>query len=466
MSKNLSVKRFKKYSNAMKGLLMLSMASFLLLNTAVCQKLNAGLIGLNYWMPSWEHNGRIEQVWDQVIDLNPELIRIGGNACRGTYYGIEKYDEMLDSIQSVGSIPLVQISGRWSYEQRRALLTHFKESNRNILYFSINNEDDDDKFEGWLQEAVQEHITISEEIRKVFPDAIIAGPAFKGFDPREIANHEFFLKHVLNKKDKNGKFILSIYDMHTYTTSFTPEGEPKYDISVFKKRIEPILALLDSVNSGREDEEKVSWMLSEININYKNEGEIWIHKGRHSFPETHKAYSFYAGQYWTQMFGFGIEKGAFAMVPWSVHESEGSRVSLDLGMFDNDTAPFIPRSTYHHMKMLRDNLKQNSIKSIVSKDDVEVVAMTDSTGSTVIVMNTGINAYSLQVSLNLSAEAKSICSILVDAGIKKQIKDVLEGETTKCYAFDPNGKLISKWSYSHADADAENPRTIVIEVLK
>lgn len=442
------------------SILTLILTSFSL--TVSAQELNSGYIGINYWMPSWVSNGKIDQVWDQIGALKPELIRIGGNDTRGRYYGIEKHDKMLDQIELIGAIPLVQISGRWNKEQRLELLNHFKKTKRNIQYFSINNEDDDDKFDGWMDEAIQEHKDIAREIRSFFPDAIIAGPAFMGFDLQEIENHRVFLDAILNEKDQNGKYILNIYDIHSYTTSLSNSGDPIYDISTFKDRVSNILTILDKANAERSEVDKVSWTLSEFNISYRNEGLIWVNGKQYPVPETHKTFSFYAGQFWAQMFGYAIEEGAFAFIPWSIHESNGSRSALDIGMFDNNEPPFIPRSNYHHTFMLTNNLRVSSAPTYSSKEDVEVVALHDRSGTTVMVMNTGMNTYNLSLSLNAKVKPKEGLLVTVDTNTDTSLKVDLPPTSTKTFIFDAKGNLQKTIHYSKEDADNQKEPTVVM----
>ena len=90
---------------------------------------------------------------------------------------------------------------------------------------------------------------------------------------------------------------------------------------------------------NRPDSAKLQWAITEFNITTDNDKET----------DDNKTWSFYAGQYFTEVYGLAMKNGALCITPWSTHESDGDRIAYDLGMFDNDESP---RSNYYHVHLM------------------------------------------------------------------------------------------------------------------
>ncbi|MDA3892438.1 MAG: carbohydrate-binding protein [Salinivirgaceae bacterium] len=439
---------------------------FLTLSTFLCaQSITSGLIGSNYWMPNFNYGGKIDQVWPQVEDMNIEIIRIGGHGPNDGYWGAANYDHALDQIASAGAEVMLQISSLYSYAQSEELLIHLANSNRDIKYFAVGNEPDN-KF-GWDSFDVGDYantfISRANLIRKYYPNAKISGGSFADYWPGGGGAFERnfvpFFNAVKNAKDNNGKYLLNIFDYHNYNSAYSAANTPAWDDSEFiadwSYLVKPFM---DEVNAYRPADEKLSWSISEFNMTYNNS---LLNVGGVNFdpPATHKTWSFFAGQHFAMVYGFGMEYGAQGIYSWSLHESSGSRSDGDLSLFDGND-PFSPRSTYYHTQMLTQNRKDNWIASTSTQGRVEVVSMTDNSGTTVMVMNTGETGYNLTVKLDMGTSSANTCVVKVDAGVNKETTDYIAATSTQTYAFDGAGNLVKKIVYTKANADAKTAPTV------
>lgn len=419
------------------------------------QSTTSGLIGTNYWMPNWSYGGKIEEVWSQVGEMQLEIVRIGGHGPNDSFWGLSNYDAMLDSIENIGAEVSLQIGHSWTLAQCNSLLNHVSTTGRSITYFSVGNEPDNS--EGWdvfdVQDYIDKFIERSRLIRTYFPNAIIAGACWSDMWSGPYARYWIpFLNQTKDSLDANGKYLLNVYDYHNYNNAYSAANLPTWDISQMEADwLANVKPLLDNANATRPANEQLSWSMTEFNITYGND---LMNVGGTNFvpPANQKTYSFYAGQYFAMVYGFGMEYGSQGMYSWSVHESGGSRSNGDLGLFDNAAAPYLPRSNYYHTQMLAANRKANWTASTSSQADVETVAMSDTSGVTVLVMNTRLNPYNFTLSLNNAAPANTL-TVNVSAGINAEITDAIGAETTLAFVFDGVGNLIKKISYSKNDAD-------------
>jgi hypothetical protein len=303
------------------------------IHTGLSQSMTSSLIGQNYWMASFSYGGALENMWDQVSDMKPEIIRVGGAYYKDNYIGLTEYDKLLNAIESAGAEPLLQICATWSTAQRNELLSHLVSSGRNIKYFLVGNEPDIGGIGINVNTVISEFITIATAIRTYFPDAIIGGPSYANFWGNATTGaigtlYIPFIDGTKNAKDGNNKYLLNYFDFHTYNTSFNDAGVAQFDLSIFIAKFGPVQTKINEVNVTRPSGEKLSWSVSEFNITYNN-SQINCGGTLYTVPATHKTWSFYAGQYFSQMYAYGMQNGAFGMMPWAIHESGGARSNGD-----------------------------------------------------------------------------------------------------------------------------------------
>jgi hypothetical protein len=424
------------------------------------QSINSGFVGQNYWMASFSFNGKLEKTWNKIREMHPEVIRVGGDYYH-KYIGVQKYSQLLDSIYIIGAEPIIQISNKWSAIQVSELLHNFVISKRNLKYFYIGNEIDMGNPNINVNDVISFYLKIGDTIRNYFPNAILGGPSYANFWGGVITSLYIpFIDGTVNAKDSNGKYLLNVFDFHTYNTSFNESGSGIFDLSNFSTKITPLLNKIIEVNKTRPKNDQLSWSVSEFHTTYDNKL-INVGGKKYPVPETHKTWSFYAGQYFAQMYAFGKKNNAFAMIPWSIHESSGERSEKDLGIFD-DTISFKPRSTYYHTQMIGQNLKKNYIANSTNKSDVQVLSMSDSTGVTVMVMNTGIGKYDMTLKLNMNNVSDNNLVVLTNAGINNELKTSIEATSTITFVFNAKGDLLKKNIYSKINADKNEPPTLYL----
>lgn len=433
---------------------IVTLCLFCLATSMANAQITEAYVGQNYWY-------QLDNAWYRVEQLEPEIIRVGGIEFNSNYYGTNWYDKVLDQIESTGAVPMIQISEQWSSAQFNELMAHFKNTGRDIKYFSIGNEPDHNNRVSETQDIIDYYNDLGPKIRNYYPDCILIGPCWANFYDSFITSKYFpFIDGTKNTKDANGKYILNVFSFHTYASAFASNGNGIFDLATFKSRMNILLPKIAEVNATRPADEQLNWSVTEFHTTYNNT-ELNISGTIRPVPETHKTYGFYAGQYFAQLYGYAMEHKAFGMFPWSIYEGGGSRGDGDLGILDGD-ANFLPRSTFYHTQMLTQNLRTATIAHADTKNDVEIVSMQDNTGITVMVMNTQNNAYNLSLELDLTSTAPADLAITVDAGINKYISDTIEATTTKLYVFDVDGNLIQVSTYSKAHADSKSAPDVTL----
>jgi hypothetical protein len=185
------------------------------------------------------------------------------------------------------------------------------------------------------------------------------------------------------------------------------------------------------------------WGIGEFNSHYNND--------KTEDPDM-KVWSFNNGQFHAELYGIGMQKGAFSIDSWSTLEGETERAGTDLSLFEKN---FTPRSNYWHSLMLGQNMKANYRTSTVNQQNVAVIAMGDETGTAVMIINKSkTDGYDYALNLNNSAPRKGVLKISVNAEINKKVKGNIESVSTQMLVFNTKGKLVKRYTYSKSNADA------------
>lgn len=426
------------------------------------------LVGQNYWL-------YVDEVWDQVTEADFELIRIGGISPNETFKGIAYYDKVIDQIFAAGAAPMIQISEQWSRNDARAFLQHLQaksaEKSYQFKYFGIGNEPDHNlrvsklitDANGNQQRVVDVDAVIAYYneigpiIREYFPSAVLIGPCWANFYDGFIRDYYLpFIAGTKDTKDANGNYILNVFSFHTYASTYANGGIPLYDLTTFEERMALLLPTINQANQTRPNDQKLSWAVTELHTTYNND-EINVGGTLYAVPASHKTYSFYAGQYFAQIYGYAMTNGAFGITPWSLKEGETNRNFGDLGIFEQSGTP---RSTYHHTQMLTKHLRQRTVEASASLEGIEVIAMDDETGTSVMLMNTQEQAVNFTLSLNgvTSADNELIITVNADT-LAQEIQGNLAGQSTHLYVFAPDGTLIKRMIYNKSLSDSLSPPT-------
>jgi len=115
--------------------------------------------------------------------------------------------------------------------------------------------------------------------------------------------------------------------------------------------------------------------------------------------------------------------------------------------------------------MLGQNMKQYLTASVANQSDVKTIAMKDSTGISIMIMNRNkTKPYSYSVKLNNEYGAASSLQIKVDASIDKQITGILPEHATQMLSIDTEGNLLKLYTYTSQNANKmEGPSIELIE---
>jgi hypothetical protein len=155
--------------------------------------------------------------------------------------------------------------------------------------------------------------------------------------------------------------------------------------------------------------------------------------------------SFLGGQFMAEIFGLGMEYGAFTVAPWCISETD--RISTDFGYLGLPSE-FYPRSSYYHMQLMALNMKgeflpsqsSNSyVKSIASKSDNEICIM--------ILNKDQAHDFAFDIILNNKAESLKPLYVRIDVGLNKIISGTIPNQTTMLYVLSKTGDVIKQYKY-------------------
>jgi hypothetical protein len=204
-------------------------------------------------------------------------------------------------------------------------------------------------------------------------------------------------------------------------------------------------AALANAKHGRTGDAALGCALTEFNVTYANPAD--------NGPAGVGSRSFLDGQFFAEIYGAAMELGTFAVLPWSLLESNGAGAPDDLGMFDLKAGAASPRPSWRHLEALARNFRGTfyagqsgsaSVKAFASRsgDTVAVLVLNESTseGGTVAV------SFSDQ-----APKAAAKYAVKIPMGLGLEASDTLPPESSLLFLL-KGGSRIYRWAYSEADA--------------
>lgn len=389
-------------------------------------QIQSNYFGINYWMPykyinpnpptGTVINGAIEYKHMQALvhDANAGLVRIGGNGYdeKGTANGNAVSNN--DYLAAIAAVKAVNPAARFLIQipfeanvfsiGNTQWITDLVDNiqalhGSDIFYYSIGNEWDNYKTATgnrklYSSSQIKTFITAyATAIKDADNRILIVGPSvtsYWGTDTITNGNQHIISRLLdpnspdniigtINKPGfpSHGKYILDVVDYHTYAGG---PGGNMYNISSsdwqternaciaypsggFANEISLLKTKLATANANRASS-PLTFAITEMNITWKNPSGT---SGTNPWDNTFEGIgcrSFFAGQYWADMFSSLLKNSgntypSFVM-PWSIHESGGDGDPDDLGMTRGTaTVSITPSklSTYYHYEMLADNFK-------------------------------------------------------------------------------------------------------------
>jgi hypothetical protein len=418
----------------------------ILLSFVQAQEISKYLIGSNAWMSQDTYYGEMERLWPQMQTAKYQVIRLGGHGSLSQNKNLAWLYRTIDSVRRIGAEPLVQVPSDYTEQQATQYIRSINVDNgKNIRYWSIGNEPDWQRAGGGndpqgvdLTPAGVANYTraIAKGLRAVNPDIIIFAGEFAWYNVEYLNALLGTGTSGITGKDSEGRYYINGISWHHYDAN-SPNRSVEMEVDDLRTRF-------TTVNARRPDS-PLLWMIGEYNSNVGNDG----------VTTDMKAWSFQTGQNFAITFDVGMRKNAFTICPWSMHESGGARTNYDLGLFDGSNGNYTGRASYYHALMLGQNWKATSLARNDNQTDVTVVAMGDTGGVAVMILNRNkTQAFPYQVSLS-SSTPPSGTGLLV--GVNAQLQKTLSGNipayTTLMLVTDKQGNLIKRYTYGSGHAD-------------
>jgi hypothetical protein len=439
----------------------------LVLSRGHAQVISPYIAGQNAWMPAAfgnkVYNGKLDQLWPMVKASGVKMIRIGGNGVEFSMPTQAQYIALIDSIRSIGAEPMVQVPvGRGLYNvQQAADMVDYVNNimGRHVKYWIIGNEPNLDRPEGDIVDSAGVAAYIksrSTAMKQKDPSILIVGPECAFYDSR------YYPALVggpldITGKDPYGHYYVDVITFHSYAFNGTQtRAQVISSPNSFANNVNNLLNLIAAANTknSRTGNAKLQWALTEMNVDYNNPADNTVQGvGVHSFLN---------GQYWLAIMNIAMQKGALTVQPWSIHEG-GSRTVTDLGYIDGNgtTKPFKGRSSYHHLKLLSENVKGNYLSATDNDDLVTVFGSVFHDTTSVVILNQR-STQNFDFNLRLSTDPNTgtePLKINLAANINAAYVDRIDAQSTMVLRFDKQGNLLKKIVYSVSHAANEIPPT-------
>jgi hypothetical protein len=443
----------------MKTFKLLAIITFLFVTGANAQKISPQLFGQNHWLERSDEGkrpGYIYMLWPKIKASGIKTVRIGGGGYDRSLPKQETLVAMIDSIQGIGAEPLLQVPSHYTAEEATELVKFFNKNPKRkpIKYWSIGNEP-------LLRVRNNRELMMKTLEDVVYKFIIQLAPAMKAADPTikilvfdceglpgdntERFNYEANEalcggRLDITGKDKNGNWMVDGINYHSYPNNgnYTRDQVIFNATYMIRESTRQLLELIDKANkkNGRTGDAKLMWGLTEINVTAGNPDREVSGIG---------CPSFLGGQFIAEMYGIGMQNGAFTVSPWCISETD--RVNTDFGYIGLPT-DFYPRSSYYHTQMMSLNMKgdflpttsSNSyVKTIGSKSDDEIVIMILNCDKT--------NDFDFDIKLNKSGDSNKPLTVHADAGLNKVISGKIPNQTTMMFVLSKTGEVKKTFTY-------------------
>jgi hypothetical protein len=400
------------------------------------QEISPCLFGQNHWIATGDEGNRIgymDVLWPKVKESGVTCIRIGGNAYNHRFPERKRLTAIIDSIRNIGAEPLLQVPVGFTAIQAMELVEYYtKPGNKKVKYWSIGNEPLLHK--DFTIEQIHEYIMrIAPAMKKVDPTLKLF--VFDECELREKEYRELCGGRLdISGLKENGAWLIDGFNFHRY-----PNGrEFGRDDVVFSgpvnilaqtKLLKQIMEEADKKHN-RTGDAKLMWGLSEVNVTYANpDREIA------GFGNT----SFLGGQFMAEVYGIGMQFGAFSVNPWCISETDA--VSTDFGYLGLPRE-FYPRSSYYHTQMMAENLKGSYLTTSDNQKYVKTIASKSEDQIAILVMNQDQTTdFDFDIMLNKIGKSNKPLAIIADAALDVNFSGHVENQTSMLFVFDSKGTL-------------------------
>jgi len=346
---------------------------------------------------------------------------------------------MIDSIFGIGAEPILQVPEKFTALQAMELVEYYtKPGNNKVKFWSIGNEPLLNK--GTTIEQVHEYIMrIAPAMKKTDPTIKIF--VFDECELREAPYRDLCGGRLdITGLKENGAWLIDGFTFHRY-----PNGREFNRDNVVFSGPENILNQAKLLKQMMEDadqkhnrtgNEKLMWGLTEVNVTYANpDREI------SGYGNT----SFLGGQFMAEIYGIGMQLGAFSVNPWCISETDA--VSTDFGYLGLPRE-FYPRSSFYHTQLMAQYMTGNFMITSATQKYVKTIGSISKDQISVLVLNKDPNTdYDFDMILNKNGKSNKSLVIIADASLDKSISDRVEKQSSMLFVFDSKGSLVKKITY-------------------
>jgi hypothetical protein len=406
------------------------------------QEISPYLFGQNHWIATGDEGNRIgymDVLWPKVKESSVKCIRIGGNAYNHRFPERKRLTAIIDSIRNIGAEPLLQVPVGFTAIQAMELVEYYtKPGNKKVQYWSIGNEPLLHK--DFTIEQIHEYIMrIAPAMKKVDPTLKLFV-----FDECELREKEYRDlcggRLDISGLKENGAWLIDGFNFHRY-----PNGrEFGRDDVVFSgpeniltqtKLLKQIMDEADKKHN-RTGDAKLMWGLSEVNVTYANPDREIAGYGNTSFL---------GGQFMAEVYGIGMQFGAFSVNPWCISETDA--VSTDFGYLGLPRE-FYPRSSYYHTQMMAENMAGSFIPTSDNQKYVKTISSKSEDQIAILIMNQDQTTdFDFDIILNKNGKSKKPLEIIADAALDVSFSGRVENQTSMLFIFDSKGTLKKQMIY-------------------
>jgi hypothetical protein len=423
-------------------------AGFVLMTAGIAvsafgQDISPLLFGQNHWMDRSDEGrrpGYIYMLWPKVEESGIKAVRIGGGGYNRRLPKPEKLTAIIDSIQGIGAEPVLQVPSHYSAEEAAKLVRFLNKSNRKpVRYWSIGNEP-------LLRDR--------DGIQKVYDYVKRLAPAMKAADPSiqififdECSLFEGPHQRVvggdldLTGKDENGNWMVDGITFHRYpniSLDFDREDVVFAGVHDVRGQVMQLIDMMETANrkNGRTGAAKLKWGLTEVNVSTSNpDREI------SGYGNT----SFLGGQFMAEIYGLGMEFGAFTVAPWCISETD--RVSTDFGYLGLPSE-FYPRSSYYHTQMMALNMKGEFLPTQSSNSFVKTIGSRSDDEICVMILNKDeVHDFDFDIFLKKAGDSGKPLMVHADAGLDVTISGRIPNQTTMMVVLSKSGEIRKQYTY-------------------
>lgn len=405
-------------------------------NLSNAQKISPYLFGQNHWIATGDEGNRIgymDVLWPKVKESGVKCIRIGGNAYNHRFPERKRLSAIIDSIRNIGAEPFLQVPVGFTAIQAMDLVEYYtKPGNKKVKYWSIGNEPLLHK--DFTIEQIHEYIMrIAPAMKKVDPTLKLF--VFDECELREKEYRELCGGRLdISGLKENGAWLIDGFNFHRY-----PNGKEftRYDV-VFSgpenilsqtKLLKQIMDEADKKHN-RTGDTKLMWGLSEVNVTYANPDREIAGYGNTSFL---------GGQFMAEVYGIGMQFGAFSVNPWCISETDA--VSTDFGYLGLPRE-FYPRSSYYHTQMMAENMKGSFVTTSDNQKYVKTISSKSEDQIAILVMNQDqTRDFDFDIILNKNGKSKKPLEIIADAALDVTFSGRVENQTSMLLVFDSKGTM-------------------------